>query len=387
MTNPVSERAEPAPTSAPATRLHWPPQVKYIVGNEGCERFSFYGMRSILVVYMVQDLLLAPHDAKALFHLFVFASYLATLGGAWLADRFAGRYRTILWLSMGYVAGHAVIATFESREGLYAGLALIAVGSGGIKPCVSAFVGDQFGAEDRPFLAKVYGLFYWMVNVGAVTSSLLIPVLRREFGPHLAFAVPGLLMAIALIVFRAGRRHYLITAPTGPNPNSFLRVARHALRRLGTGRLGEHWLDVARDRFPPEAVVGTKAVFRKLSMTVLLSFFAGNSKGMEVVVQGAKALSGLEYSRQNEREADILGMELIRSARIDPQGTVQFFKRLEETEAMTSQFTPQVLKYLSTHPSTADRIRWVEDMAKKSDYEPVPLESGEDWKDAMKGCL
>jgi POT family proton-dependent oligopeptide transporter len=262
----VTERAESVATPSLLSRRRWPPQVKYIIGNEGCERFSFYGMRSILVVYMVQDLLLAQHDAKALFHFFVFASYFATLGGAWLADRFAGRYRTVLWLSAGYVAGHAVIASFESREGLYAGLALIAVGSGGIKPCVSAFVGDQFRADDQPFLAKVYSLFYWIVNLGSASSNLLIPVLRREFGPRLAFAVPGVLMAIALLVFWAGRRHYVVTPPTGPNPSSFLRVSEYAIRRIGTGRLGDHWLDVARDRFPAEAVVGTRAVYRILGV-------------------------------------------------------------------------------------------------------------------------
>ncbi len=247
-------------------RSDLPPRVKYIIGNEGFERFSFFGMRSILVVYMVQDLLLPQRHAKALFHLFVFASYLAALGGAWLADRFAGRYGTILWLSAGYVAGLAVIASFESREGLYAGLALIAAGSGGIKPCVSAFVDDQCRTEDRPFLAKIQGLSYWIVTLGSATSNLLIPALRREFGPRLAFAVPGMLMAIALLLLRAGRRHYVITPPSGPNPHGLLRVSGYAIRRLGTGRLGDHWLDVARDRFPAEAVAGAKAVYRILGV-------------------------------------------------------------------------------------------------------------------------
>ncbi len=275
VTTPVSERAGAATPSAPAPRRRSLPQVKYLVGNQGAERFSFYGMRSILVVYMVQDLLLAQHDAKALFHLFLFASYLATLGGAWLADRLAGRYRAILWLSMVYLAGLVVIATFESREGLYTGLALVAAGSGGTRPCLSAFVSDQFPAENQPLLARFHGLFNGMVNVGAVGSNLLIPVLRRELGPRLAFAVPAVLMALALLVFRAGRRHYSMRPPPGANPNSFLRVTRYALRRFGTGRLGDHWLEVARERFPAEAVVGTQAVFRVVGVfAATLAFWA-----------------------------------------------------------------------------------------------------------------
>ena len=125
-----------------APRDRFPPQIPFIMASEGAERFSFYGMRSILTVYMVQFLLVARHEAEASYHYFVMANYLMPLVGGWLADRFLGRYRVILFLSVGYVAGHAVLAAVETRAGLYAGLALIAIGAGGIKPCVSAFVGD-----------------------------------------------------------------------------------------------------------------------------------------------------------------------------------------------------------------------------------------------------
>ncbi|HEX7622481.1 MAG TPA: MFS transporter, partial [Anaeromyxobacteraceae bacterium] len=92
------------------TADRYPPQVKFIVGNEGCERFSFYGMRSILTVYMAQWLTLPEHEAEANYHLFIMACYLTPLAGGWLADRLWGRYRVILWLSLGYVFGHATIA-------------------------------------------------------------------------------------------------------------------------------------------------------------------------------------------------------------------------------------------------------------------------------------
>ncbi len=143
-----------------ALRDRYPPQIKYIVGNEACERFSFYGMRSILTIYMLQYLAFVEPDAKAYFHWFVMATYLTPLVGGWIADRWWGRYRTILWISLGYVAGHAVLAVWETPAGLFAGLALIAAGAGGIKPCVSAFVGDQFRPDQRTLFDRVYGWFY-----------------------------------------------------------------------------------------------------------------------------------------------------------------------------------------------------------------------------------
>ena len=219
--------------AAPAARDRFPPQVRWIMASEGAERFSFYGMRNVLVIYMVQFLLVSAADAKASYHYFVMANYLMPLVGGWLADRFLGRYRVILFLSFGYVIGHAVVAAVETRMGLLAGCALIAIGAGGIKPCVSAYVGDQFAADQKHLLAKVYGLFYWMVNLGSVTASLLIPWLLKAYGPAVAFGVPGVLMALALVFFVAGRRQYVNVPPTGPNPHSFVKVVATALARRG----------------------------------------------------------------------------------------------------------------------------------------------------------
>ncbi len=86
-----------------------PSQIKYIVGNEAAERFSFYGMRSILVMFMVQYLAFSAADAKATYHLFVSACYLLPLLGAFISDRFLGKYKTIMLLSIVYCAGHASV--------------------------------------------------------------------------------------------------------------------------------------------------------------------------------------------------------------------------------------------------------------------------------------
>ncbi len=137
---------------------NFPPQIKFIVGNEACERYSYYGMRSILVVFMIQVLLFQEADATSIYHVFAAACYLFPVLGAFISDRIWGKYKTILYLSLVYCAGHAVLSIWETRTGLYFGLALIALGSGGIKPCVSAHVGDQFRANQTHLLKKVYEL-------------------------------------------------------------------------------------------------------------------------------------------------------------------------------------------------------------------------------------
>jgi proton-dependent oligopeptide transporter, POT family len=251
----------------------YPPQIKFIIGNEACERFSFYGMSSILFVYMTDALLYSNEQAQARYHLFVMATYLTPLLGGWIADRFLGRYRTILFISFAYLAGHAVLAAWETREGLAAGLGLLALGAGGIKPCVSAFVGEQIPPDRKVLLERIYGWFYVIINVGSASAKALIPKLLDVRGPAIAFGIPGVLFLASILVFWAGRRRYVRVAPTGPNPHGFLRVVRRAVKRLGTGKPGEHWLDGARDRHPAEAVEGARAVFRILGVFAAVTIF------------------------------------------------------------------------------------------------------------------
>src|SRR5476649_2386701 len=129
-------------TSDSESRL--PPQIKFIVGNEAAERFSFYGMRSILTLFLTGYMMMTVPNAEATYHWFVAACYFLPLFGAYISDRYLGKYKTIFYLSLFYCAGHAVLSLWESHTGVYLGLGLIALGAGGIKPCVSAHVGDQF---------------------------------------------------------------------------------------------------------------------------------------------------------------------------------------------------------------------------------------------------
>jgi len=299
-----------------------PPQIPYIIANEGCERFSFYGMRNILTMFLMTSLLLAiPEDlrkgeAKEVFHTFVIGVYFFPLLGGWVADRFWGKYNTIFWLSLLYCCGHACLAIFEdSIRGFYFGLFLIALGSGGIKPLVSSFIGDQFDRSNRSLAQKVYDAFYWIINFGSFFASLLMPIFLSQFGARVAFGIPGVLMLIATIVFWSGRRKYVHVKPAAQDPNSFLRVARTALLSKNGGQAGllvavvgvvlaigalfltpsvgivaalclallllmvgggtGTWmqLDRARGAHPDEAVEGVKSVLRLLVLFALVTPF------------------------------------------------------------------------------------------------------------------
>ncbi len=208
-------------TPLPSSRV--PAGIPYIIGNEAAERFSFYGMRAVLVVFMTQYLLdsggasepMNEAEAKGWYHLFVSAVYFTPLLGALLSDVLLGKYRTIILLSLVYCAGHLALALDHSRIGLAIGLGLIALGAGGIKPCVSAHVGDQFGEQNGHLLSSVFGWFYFAINMGAFVSILMTPWLMDHYGASLAFAVPGVLMLIATLLFWSGRYRFVHIPPAG----------------------------------------------------------------------------------------------------------------------------------------------------------------------------
>jgi len=217
-----------------------PPGIPFIIGNEAAERFSFYGMRAILVVFMTQYLvnasgeldLMSDEQAKGWFHLFVSAVYFLPLFGALISDGLLGKYRTIIALSIVYCLGHLVLAIDHSRLGLAIGLALIALGSGGIKPCVSAHLGDQFGRRNQHLLARFFGWFYFSINLGAFVSILATPWLLQVYGPSVAFGLPGVLMLIATLIFWSGRNRF-VHIPAGGRAFVKETLSGEGLKALG----------------------------------------------------------------------------------------------------------------------------------------------------------
>jgi len=203
--------------TAPIPSTKMPAGVPYILFNEAAERFSFYGMRCILVIFMTKYLLnrsgvldaMGPEESKTCFHLFVSAVYFTPIIGALLCDIWLGKYRTILYFSLLYCLGFLALALDNTRLGLGLGLGLIAIGSGVIKPCVSANLGDQFGKTNQHLISRVYGWFYFSINLGAFISNMLIPIMLDKYGPRIAFGIPALLMFAATIAFWLGRKKFV----------------------------------------------------------------------------------------------------------------------------------------------------------------------------------
>jgi proton-dependent oligopeptide transporter, POT family len=222
--------------TAPLPMDTMPPGVPYIIGNEAAERFCFYGMKTVLIVFMTSYLLnrhgelagMSEEQAKGCYHLFVAGVYFFPILGAILADAVWGKFRTIFYLSLVYCLGNFALAADQTRLGLFVGLLLITLGAGGIKSSVSANVGDQFGPRNQHLLEKVFGWFYFSINFGSFFSTMLTPVLLTHFsrvdlygerakhlGPAVAFGVPGVLMVMATLVFWLGRKKFVHLPPSG----------------------------------------------------------------------------------------------------------------------------------------------------------------------------
>ena len=225
----------------------YPISVPFIISLEFCERFSFYGIQYILTIYFTKKLLMDEEEAILWFHEFAALSYVTPLIGAIIADVFIGKFMTILIMSMVYLVGIIMMAlsavgslapfresvSYDETSGMWnyvpkiwgplLALHLIALGSGGMKPCVCSFGGDQFRASDTIKIQRFFSLFYFSVNAGALLATGLTPELRvmaclgESTCYPLAFGVPAFLFLIASAGFLAPSRCYVKVPPLG-NP-------------------------------------------------------------------------------------------------------------------------------------------------------------------------
>ena len=261
-----------------------PVSIFYIMGNEAAERFSFYGMKAILTVYLVTNFFnpandpaqqtIANANANEITHFFNTLVYFLPLIGGVIADWFWGKYKTIVYLSVVYCMGNFCLAYFHNNLSFFiAGLYLIAAGAGGIKPCVSANVGDQFDQTNQALISKAYSWFYFSINVGSFISIFLTPVLLNNYGPFTAFAVPGVLMVIATVVFVIGRKKFRVLPPTGMKKENFFSINLYALTHLSQRPGGKSFLDIAKEKYAAEAVEGVKEVWRILGVFSVIPIF------------------------------------------------------------------------------------------------------------------
>uniref|UniRef100_A0A673BFC6 Solute carrier family 15 member 1 n=1 Tax=Sphaeramia orbicularis TaxID=375764 RepID=A0A673BFC6_9TELE len=282
----------------------YPLSIFFIVVNEFCERFSYYGMRAVLVLYFKYFLRWDDDMATSIYHTFVALCYLTPILGAIVADSWLGKFKTIIYLSIVYALGQILMAvsaihdiTDTDRDGSpdnltihvvlsMVGLFLIALGTGGIKPCVAAFGGDQFGDHQERQRRTFFSVFYLCINGGSLLSTIITPILRaQECGIHskqdcypLAFGVPAALMVVALVVFIVGSGMYYKAEPQG---NIMLDVCkcigfaiknryRHRSKRFPKRT---HWMDWAEEKYDKLLIAQIKMVLKVLFLYIPLPMF------------------------------------------------------------------------------------------------------------------
>uniref|UniRef100_A0A8B9LX01 Solute carrier family 15 member 2 n=1 Tax=Astyanax mexicanus TaxID=7994 RepID=A0A8B9LX01_ASTMX len=271
---------------------NYPVSIAFIVVNEFCERFSYYGMKAVLTLYFIRYLHWNENLSTAVYHAFSGLCYFTPILGAIIADSWLGKFKTIIYLSIVYVIGHVIksvgaipdVGDSTTHVALSVlGLVLIAFGTGGIKPCVAAFGGDQFEEEHIDERRKFFSIFYMSINAGSVLSTIITPILRGDvqcFGGDcyaLAFGVPAALMVVALVVFIAGSGLYEKTPPQG---NVLLNVCKcigfaisNRWKRPRNSPKRQHWLDWAEEKYSKRLIQEIKMVLRVLLLYIPLPMF------------------------------------------------------------------------------------------------------------------
>jgi POT family proton-dependent oligopeptide transporter len=216
--------------SAIARLKQHPAGFWFIFWGELAERASFYGMRTILALYMLEVLGFQEANAAAIMPAFMAACYLTPLLGGFLADRVLGRYKTILYFSGPYVLGHIILGGLETRAGLFIALVLLALGSGSIKPNTSTLMGQMYEEQKKDaLLTEAFSYFYAAINIGSTIATLGLPWIRErvsglprplpspltpeqfhalERGYAVALMIPAALMVAAFGAFAVGKKHY-----------------------------------------------------------------------------------------------------------------------------------------------------------------------------------
>jgi POT family proton-dependent oligopeptide transporter len=194
----------------------------FVFWGELAERGSYYGMRTLLALYLVDVIGFPEHTGAKIFHTFMAGCYLLCLPGGFIADRYLGRFKTIIYFSVPYIFGHILLGGTHVPWIIYVSLFLLAMGSGTIKPSTSPLMGmiyEKAGKSD--LLPNAFSYFYLAINIGSLVSTFLLPKLRDSFEPatgwtpdarstayQVALAFPTVLMIVAMGVFAYGKRYY-----------------------------------------------------------------------------------------------------------------------------------------------------------------------------------
>jgi len=193
-----------------------------LFGVELWERFSFYGMQGILLLYLYfptdqGGLGISQDTAVGVVGAYGGLVYLSTIAGGWVADRLIGSERTLFYAAVLVMAGHIALSVLPGTLGVGVGLVLIAIGSGGVKANATSLVGTLYSEED-PRRDAGFSIFYLGINLGALLGPLLTGWLQTSYGFHIGFAAAAVGMAIGLIQYTIGRRQLSEAANEVPDP-------------------------------------------------------------------------------------------------------------------------------------------------------------------------
>lgn len=181
----------------------------FVFWGELAERASFYGMKALLVLYMIDNLGYSDANSATVASFFTAACYILPILGGYIADHYLGKFKTIVYFAIPYIMGHIILGTFNNEAGLYVALALLAGGSGSIKPNVSTLMGQMYReAGKEHLLSQAFSWFYMAINIGAASAMTTLPFVRDHYGYGVAFMAPTIMMAISLVIFIIGKRYY-----------------------------------------------------------------------------------------------------------------------------------------------------------------------------------
>ncbi|CAN0879756.1 Protein NRT1/ PTR FAMILY 8.2 [Linum grandiflorum] len=227
---------------------------RFILGNECCERLAYYGMSTNLVNFLGERLNMGNAKAATTVTNWSGTCYATPLIGAFLADAYLGRFKTIAIFVMVYICGMTLLTMSAAIPGLrpscngdschatsnqtavcFVALYLIALGTGGIKPCVSSFGADQFDDNDESEKQKkssFFNWFYFSINVGAMVASSVLVWIQMNVGWDWGFGVPAVAMAVAIVFFFAGSKLYRVQKPGGSPLTRIIQVIVASFRKV-----------------------------------------------------------------------------------------------------------------------------------------------------------
>jgi len=181
----------------------------FIFWGELAERASFYGMKALLVLYMIDKLGFSDGDSSQIASLFTALCYILPIVGGYIADRWLGKFKTIIYFALPYIMGHLILGSFETRAGLFVALVFLAGGSGAIKPNISTLMGLMYEREGKKkLMSQAFSWFYMAINIGAASTTISLPFIRDHYGYSAAFMAPTILMVVSLGIFYLGKKHY-----------------------------------------------------------------------------------------------------------------------------------------------------------------------------------